>query len=147
MKNKGCVPMFIKQLTVFLENKAGRLEEVTQILEDNKINILSITLADTSEFGVLRIIVSDPKRGLESLLEANFSAKLVDVIGVKIQHQVGKLHEMLKCLSKEKISISYMYLLDSGKLPSMIIKTSDNERATSLLKEKNYEIVREDQVY
>ncbi len=139
--------MFIKQLTVFLENKAGRLEKVTQILKENDINILSITLADTSDFGVLRIIVSNPKKGLDSLLQANFSAKLVDVIGVKISHEVGRLHEMLKCLSNENISISYMYLLDSGKLPSMIIKSSDNKKAVSILRENKYELVREEQVY
>ncbi len=139
--------MFIKQLTVFLENKDGRLEKVTQILKDNDINILSITLADTSDYGVLRLIVSNPKKALDSLLQADFSAKLVDVIGIKISHEVGKLHEMLKCLSKEKIGISYMYLFDSGKLPSMIIKSSDNEKAVSILEANNCEIIKEDQVY
>ncbi len=131
--------MFIKQLTVFLENKDGRLEQVTQTLRNNDINILSITLADTRDFGVLRIIVSDPENGLKALTDANFSAKLVDVIGVKVAHQVGKLHEMLRCLSEEKIGISYMYLLDSGKMPSMIIKTSDNKKAISVLEDNNYE--------
>lgn len=139
--------MFIKQLTVFLENKDGRLEKVTEILKDNEINILSITLADTSDFGVLRIIVSNPSKALKSLIQADFSAKLVDVIGVKIPHKVGMLHEMLQCLYNEKIGISYMYLLDSGKTPSMIIKTSDGEKAISTLKGKNYEILREIEVY
>ncbi len=139
--------MFIKQLTVFLENKDGRLENVTEILKNNDINILSITLADTKDYGVLRIIVSDPLKGVEALQKANFSARLVDVIGVKIHHKVGKLQEMLKCLSSEGIGISYMYLLDSGKIPSMIIKTTNNENAISILSKKNYETINENEVY
>lgn len=138
--------MFIKQLTVFLENKDGRLEKVTEILKNNDINILSISLADTKDYGMLRIIVSEPKKAVEALGKANFSARLVEVIGVKIPHQVGMLHEILKSLSKENIGISYMYLLDSGKMPSMIIKTSDNKKALSILEANNYEILRGDEV-
>lgn len=136
--------MFIKQLTVFLENKDGRLEKVTEILTNNNINILSIALADTKDYGVLRIIVSDPKKGRDALKQADFSAELVDVIGVKIPHEVGMLHKMLKVLSNENIGISYMYLLDSGKKPSMIIKTSNSERAFEILKENNYETLNEE---
>lgn len=139
--------MYIKQLTVFLENKAGRLEKVTEILKNNNINILSIALADTKDYGVLRIIVSEPEKGRDALKQANFSAELVDVIGVKVPHDVGMLHKMLRILSNENIGISYMYLLDSGKKPSMIIKTSNNEKATDILKENNYETIQEDKVY
>lgn len=139
--------MYIKQLTVFLENKDGRLEKVTEILKNNNINILSITLADTKDYGVLRIIVSEPEKGRDALKQADFSAELVNVIGVKVPHDVGMLHEMLKTLSNENIGISYMYLLDSGKKPSMIIKTSNIEKATAILKENDYETIQEDEVY
>lgn len=139
--------MYIKQLTVFLENKDGRLEKVTEILKNNDINILSIALADTKDYGVLRIIVSEPEKGRNVLKQANFSAELVDVIGVKVPHDVGMLHKMLKILSNENIGISYMYLLDSGKKPSMIIKTSNIEKATAILKENDYETILEDKVY
>lgn len=139
--------MYIKQLTVFLENKDGRLEKVTEILKNNDINILSIALADTKDYGVLRIIVSEPEKGKNVLKQANFSAELVDVIGVKVPHDVGMLHKMLKILSNENIGISYMYLLDSGKKPSMIIKTSNIEKATAILKENDYETILEDKVY
>lgn len=139
--------MYIKQLTVFLENKDGRLEKVTEILKNDNINILSITLADTKDYGVLRIIVSEPEKGRDALKQADFSAELVNVIGVKVPHDVGMLHEMLKTLSNENIGISYMYLLDSGKKPSMIIKTSNIEKATAILKENDYETIQEDEVY
>lgn len=139
--------MYIKQLTVFLENKDGRLEKVTEILKNNNINILSITLADTKDYGVLRIIVSEPEKGRDALKQADFSAELVNVIGVKVPHDVGMLHEMLKTLSNENIGISYMYLLDSGKKPSMIIKTSNIGKATAILKENDYETIQEDEVY
>lgn len=139
--------MFIKQLTVFIENKAGRLQKVTEILKDNEINILSITLADTTDYGVIRIIVSDPNKAVEALVKAGYSAKLVDVIGVKISHEIGMLNEMLKELSNEEIGISYMYLLDAGKMPSMIIKTSDNAKALSILNGNNYQTIKEEDVY
>lgn len=136
--------MFIKQVSVFLENKDGRLEKVTEIIKDHKINILSITLSEKTEYGVLRMIVSDPEKAKDVLKEENYSAKLVDVIGVKVSHKVGRLHEMLKVLSSKGVGISYMYLLDSGKKPSMIIKTFDNKKALSILKEDHYEVLTEE---
>jgi hypothetical protein len=139
--------MFIQQLSVFIENKDGRLEKVTKTLKDNQINILSLSLADTSEYGVLRLIVSEPVKGKEVLKQADFSVQLTNVIGVKVPHQIGMLHELLQMLSKEKVGVSYMYLLDSGKKPSMILKVSDSKKALSLLKEHQYEILTNEEVY
>lgn len=133
--------MYIKQVSVFLENKDGRLEKVTEIIKNHKINILSITLSEKTEYGVLRMIVSDPEKARDVLKEENYSAKLVDVIGVKVSHKVGMLHEMLKVLSSKGVGISYMYLLDSGESPSMIIKTIDNKKALSILKEEKYQVL------
>ena len=79
--------MFIKQITVFIENRAGRLEQVTQVLKENNINIVSLSLADTSDYGLLRLIVSNPDKAVVFLKESGFSAMITNVIAVKLtQH-------------------------------------------------------------
>ena len=87
--------MFVKQLTIFLENRAGSLEEVTAALKNHNVNILSLSLADTSEYGLLRLIVSDPELGRDVLKENGFSAMLTEVIAVKLENKVGMLQQLL----------------------------------------------------
>ena len=80
---------FVRQLTVFIENRVGTLEEVAEVLKDNEINIYSISLADTSEYGLLRMIVSDPDKGSKILKESGFSARTTDVVAVRLENKVG----------------------------------------------------------
>ncbi len=118
--------MVIKQLSVFIENTKGSLERVTEALTEHSINIVSFSLADTSEFGLLRMIVSDPEEGRRILKEENFSAMLTDVIAVKIEQKPGTLHKVLKCLADAGISVEYMYTLaTAGRDTSIIMKLSD----------------------
>ncbi|MGF7143359.1 hypothetical protein HNQ56_001782 [Anaerotaenia torta] len=118
--------MVIKQLSVFIENTKGSLERVTEALTEHNINIVSFSLADTSEFGLLRMIVSDPEEGRRILKEENFSAMLTDVIAVKIEQKPGTLHKVLKCLADAGISVEYMYTLaTAGRDTSIIMKLSD----------------------
>ena len=133
--------MVIKQLSVFIENRAGRLEQVTQTLKDNDINISALSLADTSEYGMLRMIVSDPQKGKEVLKEAGFSTKLTDVIVVKLWHKVGALYELLQALNG--VNIEYMYALANNGNSAMILKLSDNQAALSALKTAGFEILSE----
>jgi hypothetical protein len=137
----------IKQLSVFIENKEGRIEKVTETINKNNINILSISLADTSEYGMLRMIVSDPQKGRDVLKESGFSVKLVDVLAVKLPHKIGMLHKLLKVLVDAEISVEYMYVLDTGKLPSMILKVSNAELALSALLNSEYEVLSEEEAY
>lgn len=137
----------IKQLSVFIENTEGRLEKVTEIINNNCINIMSISLADTADYGMLRMIVSDPEKGRNVLKEAGFSVKLVDVLAVKLPHKIGMLHKLLKVLVDADISVEYMYVLDTGKLPSMILKVSDAEKALDALKDSEYEVISEEDAY
>ncbi len=133
--------MVIKQLSVFIENKVGRLESVTEILMEHNINIASFSLADTSEYGMLRMIVSDPEEGRRILKEEGFSAKLTDVIAVKIAQKPGTLHEVLKIIFEANLSVEYMYTLATvGKDTSIIMKISNPERALELLNANNYEV-------
>lgn len=126
--------MFIKQLSVFIENREGRLEQVTEVLKQENINIVSLSLADTSEYGVLRMIVSDPEKGKAILKENGFSAMLTDVIAVRLPHEVGMLQKLLQALTSVGINIEYMYALATGKEnAAMIVKASDGEAAIKIL--------------
>lgn len=122
---EGGQGMIIKQLSVFLENKEGSLWEVTETLGKNGINITALSLADTSDFGVLRLMVSDPEGGRLALKEAGFSAMLTDVICIQAAHKAGTLNRLLKNLREKKIEIEYMYAFATGKEASLVFKTSD----------------------
>ena len=122
--------MVVKQLSVFLENRQGRLGEVLQVLKESNVNILSISLADTTEYGLLRLIVEEPEKGKDALLTAGFSAMLTDVVIIKIPHTPGSLQNMLKTVVDKEISVEYMYgLTTEGDEASIVIKTNDLEKA------------------
>lgn len=134
--------MFLKQLSIFIENREGRLEKVTETLAANGINIVCISLADTSEYGLLRMIVSDPDKGKQILKENGFSAMLTNVVAVKIPHSFGTLHTITKELCANDLNIEYMYAFTSGMdNASIIIKTNDNDKALSVLTEKGFEML------
>ena len=122
--------MVVKQLSVFLENRQGRLGEVLQVLKDSEVNILSISLADTTEYGLLRLIVEKPDAGRDALLAAGFSAMLANVVIIKIPHTPGSLQNMLKTVVEKEINVEYMYgLTTAGDEASIVIKTSDLDKA------------------
>lgn len=140
--------MVIKQLSVFIENRKGRLEQVTEALHEAAINIASFSLADTSEYGLLRMIVSNPEEGKRVLKEKGFSAMLTDVLAVKIEQRPGTLHEVLKLLSDGGFSVEYMYTLaTAGKNTSIIMKISNLVNAIKLLQDNNYELCTANEAY
>lgn len=118
--------MFAKQLTVFIENRAGRLSEVLNVLKENDVNIISMSLADTTEYGLLRLIVDKAAYGKEKLTECGFSSLLSDVSIINIPHKAGSLQSLLKLIDKNEVNIEYMYGLsiDSDKA-YVVLKTSD----------------------
>lgn len=126
--------MFIKQLSVFLENRKGRLDEVLTILKEHDINIISASLADSSEFGLLRLLVSDTEKAKTVLREAGFMAKANDIIAIVIPHRVGSLVEVLSLIDKADINIEYMYGLSTESEGAAIaIKTSDLDATVKAL--------------
>lgn len=142
------VIMMIKQLSVFIENREGRLERVTETLKEKNINIAAFSLADTSEYGLLRMIVSDPEEGKKALKEEGFSASLADVIAVKIAQKPGTLHAVLKVLSDAGLSVEYMYTLATvGKDTSVIMKLSDLSVAMKVLETSGYEVCTAKEAY
>lgn len=140
--------MVIKQLSVFIENREGRLERVTEALNERNINIVSFSLADTSEYGMLRMIVSNPEEGKKVLKEEGFSAMLTDVIAVKIAQKPGTLHTLLKILFEENLSVEYMYTLTTvGKDTSIIMKLSNLDNSLHILKSNGYDVCTVQEAY
>ncbi|MBQ2802824.1 MAG: amino acid-binding protein [Lachnospiraceae bacterium] len=134
--------MYLKQLSVFIENREGRLEEVLDVLKQVNVNIVSLSLADTSDFGLLRLLVDKPQVGKNALSEKGFSAMLTDVLGIRLSHRVGQLQELLEVICKSSINIEYMYALSTGNDDaSIVIKTSDLEKAAEILKGTDVELV------
>ncbi len=126
--------MFAKQLTVFIENRSGRLSEVLGVLRHNNVNILSLSLADTTEFGLLRLIVDNPTLGKEKLMENGYSSLLSDVSIIQIPHKVGSLQELLKVIDENGVNIEYMYGLSvESDNAYVVLKASDIQKVDSIL--------------
>ncbi len=127
--------MITKQVSVFLENKSGRLNEVTQVLGDAGINISAFTIADTSDFGILRLIVSDPKTAREVLRDHSFSVQITDVVLAQTQNEPGTLSRMLQILSKGGVFIEYMYAFSMEEDVAMIvIRSTDIQKCEGIVK-------------
>ena len=134
--------MFAKQLTVFIENRTGRLCEVLNVLKENSVNILSLSLADTTEFGLLRLIVSDPQTGKEKLTENGFSSLLSDVSIIKIPHKAGSLQQLLKVIDQKGVNIEYMYGLSiEADDAYVVLKASDIAQIDAILAEAGIETI------
>ena len=139
--------MFLKQLSVFIENREGRLEQVLDTLKEENINIISLSLADTSDFGLLRMIVSDGEKGKEALKARGFTAMLNPVLAVKLSHQVGQLQVLLSEICKAGINIEYTYALATGNDDaSIVIKTADLNAAAEVLMGTGVELITADEL-
>lgn len=127
--------MFVKQLSVFMENREGRLEQAAEVLKNKGINILSLSMADTTEYGMLRLVVSDPELAKSALRENGFSAKLTDVLAVRLDDQVGELYRLTHILRTGGLNIEYMYALSTAEKRAIIVKTSNGEAAAAAIRE------------
>lgn len=134
--------MFIKQVSVFLENSAGRLDSALTVLKDKNINIVSLSLADTSDYGMLRMIVSDAETAKAVLKEAGLSAHLTDVLAIKLPHTVGSLQKVLSKIADAGINIEYMYALSTKDSNAcIVIKPSDKDLCVKTLSDKEFDFV------
>ena len=132
--------MTAKQMTVFIENRKGRLGDILDVLKKGQVNILSLSLADTAEYGWLRLIVDNPEKGKEKLTAAGFSCMVTEVFIVKVPHTPGSLQNILKIISDAEISIEYMYGLSvGGKDASIVVKTSDFDGVREVFKKNAIE--------
>ncbi len=126
--------MIIKQLSVFIENKTGRINEVTRILEEKGINMSAFSLAETSDFGILRMIVSDVEGARQALKEARFGVSVTDVLCIVCPNVPGAMHRVLEVLAREQVFIEYMYAFAEGDTANVVIRPTDVERAAGILK-------------
>lgn len=139
--------MIIKQLSVFLENKTGRLTEVTRILSDHNINISAFSIADTTDYGILRMVVSKPDLAEKILKAADIAVKITDVAGLIVPHEPGGLYKALQVLSENNIAIDYMYAFAMNGSATVIIRTESLEKTIGVLQEHQLELLKESDVY
>ena len=140
--------MITKQVSVFLENKSGRLNEVTQILGDAGVNISAFTIADTSDFGILRLIVAEPDKACEVLKENQFSVKTTDVVLAKTPNQPGSLSKMLRILSEGGSFIEYMYAFSMDEDDAIIvIRPTNIQKCVDILQKHRDEFLHSDGNY
>ena len=123
----------IKQLSVFIQNESGRLVNVTEILEKAAINISALSIAETEEYGILRMIVSDADKAAEALRAADYTVKITDVVCIVTEDIPGALNKALHTLADEGIDVAYMYGYSSDGKARLVLKTSDPEKASKLL--------------
>jgi hypothetical protein len=141
--------MLVKQISVFLENKSGRLAEVTKVFGLNDININALSIADTTDFGVLRLIVNNPDKAEAILKENGFAVGNTDVMAIAVDDKPGGLSAALDILEAETISIEYMYAFVGKKTNRalVILKVDDSVRAIESLKKNNIRVLSSTEAY
>lgn len=136
--------MNVTQLSAFVTNKPGHLQKVLKVLADENINIITLTIAETMDFGILRMIVNDPDKGYKVLKEHNITSSITDVLALEIDDTPGSLYNALDVFSKLNLNIEYMYAFTEkreGKAV-MIFRFEDIDAAKKALSDKGYNIVR-----
>jgi len=128
--------MYIKQISVFLENTTGRLANFTRVLADNDISMKALCIADSDEFGILRCLVDDPEEAKKILQENGYSASITEVIAVEMESKAGGLYKILKVLAAHDMSVDYVYSIvgtRSDERSVIIIKVEDPKKAVDVL--------------
>lgn len=130
--------MLVKQISVFLENREGRICEFADVLAKNDVNILTMSIADTTDYGILRCITSDNDKAIAALREHGFNAISTELIGFEVDHTPGEMRRVLKVLSEEHINIAYLYSYSraADKKALILLKVEDNAAATEILERK-----------
>lgn len=141
--------MKIRQISVFIENELGRLYEVTRLLGDNNLNIRALSLADTSDFGIIRLIVNDPQKAHDVLKAANFTVGINEVLAVELPDVPGGLADVLGYISENGINIEYMYAFvnNSRKDAVMVFRFNDTDTALKVLENSKYTVLDEAKIF
>jgi hypothetical protein len=141
--------MKVEQISIFLENRAGRLSDVTQTLAQAGINIRALSLADTSDFGILRLIVSDNEKAKDALKEKGFTVGRTTVVPVEVSDEPGGLNAILQILSKQNINVEYMYAFvqQSGRNAVLIFRFDRTDQAIETLLENKVKVLTGKELY
>lgn len=129
--------MTVHQISIFLENKYGKLNEILALLAEADIRIIAATVADTTEFGIMRMIVSDPQRAYTILKENNVSANLTDVLAVVTESCAGSFAKALNQFTKAGLNIEYMYCFSIKEKSILILRTNNREMAREVIRRQN----------
>ncbi|MGL6178807.1 MAG: acetolactate synthase [Tannerellaceae bacterium] len=133
--------MTVKQISIFLENKSGRLNEILSILGGEQIKIIAATVADTSEFGILRMIVNDPEKAITILKHNKISANLSDVIAIKTDSFAGAFAKTIEYFSAAGVSIEYMYCFSLNDAAILILQTNNKEAALDVINQNRLDLI------
>lgn len=141
--------MKIKQISVFLENKSGRLARVTKVLGQHDINIRALSIADTTDFGILRLIVNNPDKAFQVLKEAGFTVSVTEVLAVEVTDRPGGLAEALTVLQEAEINIEYLYAFvqKATNAALVVFRVEQLDKAIEALQKHHISIVPEERVY
>lgn len=141
--------MKVEQISIFIENKSGRLAEVTRILGEADINIRALSLADTSDFGILRLIVNDREKAKAILKEKGFTVSKTEVVAVEVPDHPGGLALILQALDTTSINVEYMYAFVErcGENAVIIFRFDETERAIATLRQKGFNVLDGDRLY
>ena len=137
--------MAIKQITVFVQNKKGTVVSVTDVLSKNNVNLRALSIAETEDFGILRLIVNDEQKAEKVLMENGYLIKVIDVLGVKIGDEPGKLTAALDVLDKANINVEYLYafMARTEKHAYVVLRVEENEEAEAALKNAGFKMITE----
>ena len=140
--------MIIKQISVFLENRAGRLAKVAEELGNNGINIRALTIADTSDFGILRMIVSDPDLAYKVLKQAGFTVRESGILAIEIADRKGLFHELMQLCDANALNVEYTYSFveQDSKKAILFLRFEDNEKASALFHSKGYRLLTDEEM-
>lgn len=141
--------MFVKQVSIFVDNKLGSIAEVISSLSEDNINIKALSVADAADYGILRLIVDEPEKAFNIIKEKGYDAKIAYTIGISINDKANALSEVLNLLKKNGISVTYIYSF-LGYMENQavcIIKTPDLDKTLKLLLDNNIELVNPKMIY
>jgi hypothetical protein len=138
--------MTIRQLTVFLENKTGHLNEILSVLAKNNINIIALTVADSNDYGILRAIVSDPDKALVALRAEQYSVRVHDILSVEMDAAPGSMSHILDLFSAADISIEYVYAFSFGSKSILVLRTDNSEKSIELIKSHGLKSISEQEL-
>lgn len=141
--------MLVKQISVFLENKKGRLADVTKTLADNNLNICALSIADTTDFGILRLIVNKPEEAEKVLSEHEFTVSCTNVIAIGVEDKPGGLAKALDIIHENAISIEYMYAFvgKTGNEAFVILRVENPDKAIKTLENCDIEVIPSEKIY
>jgi len=138
-----------QQISVFAENKPGKINRITGILADNKINIRAITISDTGDYGIIKLLLDKPQEGCDLLKDSGFAATLKDIVAVKMDDRPGGLHGATTVLTKENINVedAYGFILEGGSTAVFVFQVENVQKTENVLKDAGFDLLADNELY